>query len=70
MLGRWAEPNNWWNDLDECTANYAVDCAAGYIVEFAPGAPIPTVSTWGMVAMTGLLLAAGSVLLRDRFARR
>jgi hypothetical protein len=53
MLGRWSEPNNWWNDLDPHTINYPVDYASGYIVESL----VPEPSTFALLAIAAGLLA-------------
>ncbi len=52
-------PDGAWNDHSDAPLR-------GYIVEFAPGEPVPTVSTWGMVVMTLLVLAAGTVVMGRR----
>ena len=48
-----------WNDIDKSPDGQSV----GYIVEYDTQ-PIPTVSEWGIVAMTLLILVAGTVVIR------
>ncbi len=52
-------------------AGCAFGTSSGLVEEpfrVSAGAPVPTVSVWSFMAMTGLVLAAGAVLLHRRMA--
>ena len=64
----WAEDHSCWNDLKPGNAGYPPEGLPG-VIECATQ-PVPSVSEWGLVAMTLLVLAAGTLVIRRRRVAR